>query len=74
MSMSFANAFEAAEAEEDMLQRALGVGDGGGEEEDEEDDSAPPTTGEEYLRRVMREAKRLDDVATGESGGLKSLE
>ena len=57
--MSF-NAFDAAEAEEDLLQRALGAE--GADEQEEEDESAPPMTGEDYLRRVRREAKRLDVV------------
>ncbi len=53
-----------------MLQRALGVGQDGGEE-DEDPVSAVPSSGEEYLKQVMREAKRLDDVVTGEYGHVE---
>jgi hypothetical protein len=29
------------------------------------DESRPPATAEEYLRRVMKEAKRVEDVGVG---------
>ncbi len=68
--MSLLTSYDAMEAEEEMLQRALGV-EQDGDEEDEDQVSAVPSSGEEYLKQVMREAKRLDDVVTGEYGHME---
>ena len=61
MALTFAQ----EDAEEELLSRALYVGD------DEDigsapfDSSKPPATAEEYIKGVMREAKTLDGVSIG---------
>ena len=54
--------FEASEAEEQLLAKALYVDEG---DEDEVDVNQPPATAQEYLRRVIKEAKQVVDVGVG---------
>jgi hypothetical protein len=56
-------ALQADDVEEQLLARALYVEDDDGDAG--VDESLPPTTGQEYLRRVMREAKKVEDVCVG---------
>jgi len=61
--MSLAFSFEASEAEEQLLAKALYVDEG---DEDKADDlNQPPATAQEYLRRVIKEAKQVEDVGVG---------
>ena len=57
-------AFEQDDAEDQILAQALYVDqeDLGAEEDQEQ---VPPSTGEEYLKQVVRQAKKLDFVTTG---------
>ena len=58
------NAFELADAEEEMLARALQP-EGGEEGQDEGEGAnyqALPSSGSAYLARVMKEAEKIDDV------------
>ena len=48
--------------EDDLLSQVLGVPDGGHDED--EDEEGPPKDGLEYLRRVMKEAKKCPQVVT----------
>ena len=53
------------EDEEKLLNQALHVDFNGQDHEDLDESGLPPATGEEYLRKVVREAKKLDFVTTG---------
>lgn len=69
--MASSLAFEQDEAEERFLNQALyvdlekaGVDDG---QVEEDNSSRPPATGEEYLRQVIREAKKYKAVTTADN-------
>ena len=51
--------FNVEDAEEELLCRALYVD----EDDIDVDESQPPATAEEYLKRVMKEAQQIKDVA-----------
>ena len=54
--------FNVEDAEEELLCRALYVD----EDDIDVDESQPPATAEEYLKRVMKEAQQIKDVARGD--------
>ena len=61
------NAFELADAEEEMLARALQP-EGAEEGQDEgkgANNQALPSSGSAYLARVMKEAGKIDNVMVG---------
>ena len=67
--------FDQEDAEEQILSQALYVNEIDLVDDDEQE--RPPATGEEYLRKVVREAKKLQFATTGNiwfpSNELKSL-
>ena len=68
--------FDQEDAEEQILSQALYVNEIDLVDDDDEQER-PPATGEEYLRKVVREAKKLQFATTGNiwfpSNELKSL-
>ena len=56
-------AFQQEDAEEELLAQALYVDENDLGEDD--DQNIPPTSGEEYLRKVVKESKKLQFATTG---------
>ena len=69
--------FDQEDAEEEILSQALYVNEIDLVDDDDDERERPPATGEEYLRKVVREAKKLQFATTGNiwfpSNELKSL-
>ena len=61
--------FEQDDKEEELLAQALYVDEDGLDVDDQDD--RPPASGEEYLKKVVRESKKLKFVETGKFASIE---